>query len=114
MKRSAVAIILLLLLCGGTWFFLRGQTKNGRNLSRTVAVETGPIEDTVEATGAVAPLNRVEIKPPISGRIEKLLVDEGARVKNGDIIGWMSSTDRAAILDAALAQGPQALKDWQD
>jgi len=113
-KRSAVGLIALLLIAGGAWFAFRGKARNGKNMSRTVAVEEGPIEDTVEATGAVAPLNRVEIQPPIPGRIDKLLVDEGARVKKGDIIAWMSSTDRAAILDAARAQGPQAVKDWTD
>src|SRR5262249_4093711 len=74
----------------------------------------GSIEDTVEATGEVMPLNRVEIKPPIGGRIEKLLVDEGAHVAAGQILGWMSSTDRAAILDAAPSQGPEELKHWED
>jgi macrolide-specific efflux system membrane fusion protein len=68
----------------------------------------------VEATGVVQPLNRVEIKPPISGRIEKLNVDEGDSVKAGQIVGWMSSTDRAAILDAARAKGPDELKRWGD
>src|SRR5262249_847261 len=54
------------------------------------------------------------IKPPIGGRIEKLLVDEGDRVSAGQILGWMSSTDRAAIMDAARSQGPEELKHWED
>ena len=56
----------------------------------------------------------MEIKPPIAGRIEKLLVDEGDDVTSGQILGWMSSTDRAAILDAARAQGPEESKRWED
>jgi len=59
-------------------------------------------------------LNRVEIKPPIAGRIEELLVDEGARVQAGQILGWMSSTDRAAVMDAARAKGPDEVKKWED
>src|SRR6185369_15253119 len=58
--------------------------------------------------------NRVEIKPPISGRIEQLLVEEGQKVQAGQILAWMSSTDRAAILDAARAQGPEVFAKWQD
>src|SRR6185295_987790 len=60
------------------------------------------------------PLNRVEIKPPIAGRVEKLLVDEGAKVEAGQILAWLSSSDRAAILDAARAKGPAELKRWED
>ncbi len=93
----------------------------GRQKSRKPAQETswvevveGSIEETVEATGAVAPLNRVEVKPPISGRIEQLLAEEGERVRSGQILAWMSSSDRAAILDAARAQGPEELKRWMD
>ena len=35
-------------------------------------------------------------------------------VKAGQILAWMSSTDRAAILDAARAQGADAYKKWND
>ncbi|MDD5656375.1 MAG: efflux RND transporter periplasmic adaptor subunit [Elusimicrobia bacterium] len=114
-KRFAAGFVLgLLLLSSLAWMFWNGKAKNSRGPGRTVAVETGAIEDAVEATGTVTPLNRVEIKPPISGRVEKLLVEEGDQVKAGDIIAWMSSTDRAAILDAARAQGPETAKEWQD
>jgi macrolide-specific efflux system membrane fusion protein len=116
MTKTKIAALFAaaLLIGGGAWLGLRAKRGNGKNTSRLVTVTQDSIEDTVEATGAVAPLNRVEIKPPIAGRIEKLLVSEGDRVKAGQIIGWMSSTDRAAILDAARAQGPAAAKEWED
>lgn len=81
---------------------------------RRGTVERGTIEITVEATGDVAPLNRVEVLPPVAGRVERLLVDEGDRVRRGQILGWISSTDRTAILDAARAQGPEVLAQWED
>src|SRR2546430_2143829 len=74
----------------------------------------GSIENKVQDTRQVAPLNRVEIKPPIQGRIEQLLVDEGSRVNSGQILAYMSSSDRAAILDSARAKGPAEVKYWQD
>ena len=96
------------------WFSHRGGGKKNEAVTRSATVTQGPIEDVVQATGEVSPLDRVEIKPPIGGRIEKLLVDEGARVKEGEILAWMSSSDRAAVLDAAAAQGPAEVKRWQD
>ncbi len=78
-------------LVGSCYWLYRGKTmKRGANRFTTMQVEEGPIQGTVEATGSVSPLNRVEIKPPISGRIEKLLADEGDSVKEGQVLAWMS------------------------
>jgi macrolide-specific efflux system membrane fusion protein len=62
----------------------------------------------------VLPKNRLEIKPPVAGRIESILVKEGDMVKKGETLGWLSSTERAALLDAAQGQGEEKLKYWQD
>jgi macrolide-specific efflux system membrane fusion protein len=62
----------------------------------------------------VQPENRLEIKPPIPGRVEEVLVDEGQQVKPGQILAWMSSSERAGLLDAARARGPEELKRWQE
>lgn len=115
MKRVIIAVVVLA-AAGGLWYGRSGSGRRGRGqgLGRPVAVERGAIEQSVDATGSVAPQNRVEIKPPVGGRIEKLLVEEGDRVKTGQIVAWMSSTDRTAILDAARAQGPEAVKKWED
>jgi macrolide-specific efflux system membrane fusion protein len=62
----------------------------------------------------VQPQNRLEIKPPISGRIEEVKVLEGEKVKIGQTLAWMSSTERAALLDAARAHGEETLQYWQE
>jgi membrane fusion protein, macrolide-specific efflux system len=117
MKKTWLVIAAVILLVGGGAFYAvytQKKGKHGGTMVRSVQAQIGSIEDTVQATGEVMPLNRVEIKPPIPGRIEQLLVNEGDRVKAGEILGWMSSTDRAAILDAARAKGPEEMKHWQD
>lgn len=114
---KSLLVVGILLIAGGAgyglWSWLGTSGKPKRSFDAVVAKE-GPIESTVDATGSVLPLNRVEIKPPIGGRVEQLLVEEGQRVQAGQILAWMSSSDRAAILDAARAQGPEELKRWQD
>jgi len=77
-------------------------------------VKRGLLETTIVSTGTVAPKNRLEIKPPIAGRAEDVLVNEGARVRKGQILAWMSSTERAALLDAARARGPEEVKRWEE
>jgi macrolide-specific efflux system membrane fusion protein len=68
----------------------------------------------VSTTGTIKPKNRLEIIPSVSGRIEKVLVEEGNTVRLGQIIAWMSSADRAAMIDAARAQGADAVRYWED
>ncbi|RLI00640.1 efflux RND transporter periplasmic adaptor subunit, partial [Candidatus Bathyarchaeota archaeon] len=74
----------------------------------------GDICVTVSTTGIVEPQNRVEIKPPIAGRIEEILGKEGDKVKKGDVLCLMSSTERAALLDAAHLKGEKELKYWEE
>jgi macrolide-specific efflux system membrane fusion protein len=115
MKKWGLIVIATAVAGAGIYFgfFKRTGKRPERNV-QTVPVRLGTIEEYVESTGSVQPLNRVEIKPPIAGRIEQLLVEEGDRVKAGQILGWMSSTDRAAMLDAARAKGPKEVKRWQN
>lgn len=114
--KKKITLSLILVLVGGAFYWHQAKSKDRRNRAaeRIIEVREGLIENAVEATGEVAPLNRVEIKPPIAGRIETLLVDEGSPVKGGQILAWLSSSDRAAILDAARAQGEEAVKQWED
>lgn len=114
-RKILIAGILLVAVGAGVWVVRskRGEVHPKRTYT-SITVTEGPIEETVEATGSIVPLNRVEIKPPIAGRIERLLADEGDSVREGQILAWMSSDDRAAILDAARAQGPDALKRWEE
>jgi membrane fusion protein, macrolide-specific efflux system len=114
MKKKLVIAAAALAAVAGAWLAKSKLMKPERSRGYVVEASQGTIEEVVEATGSVLPRSRVEIKPPISGRVEKLLVDEGDSVKPGQIIAWMSSTDRAAILDAARAQGPAELAKWQD
>jgi macrolide-specific efflux system membrane fusion protein len=114
MKKALIALLVLAALGGGGWALRKKMTRRAPQETRAVQATLAPIEETVEATGSVVPDNRVEVKPAMSGRIEKLLVEEGAKVLQGQIIAWMSSADRAAILDGARAQGPEALKKWED
>jgi len=88
----------------------QGNDKNG---GRQVQVMRGNIKEVVQAAGQVNPMNKVSIIPPVTGRIDQILVDEGATVKRGQILAWMSSSDRAAILDNARSEGADVYKKWE-
>jgi macrolide-specific efflux system membrane fusion protein len=81
---------------------------------QAVAVARGELSKSIQASGSVAPQNRVGLRPPFSGRLESVLVNEGDWVKKGQILAWLSSAERAALLDAAQTGGPAEVKKWED
>ncbi len=79
-----------------------------------VTVKLGSVRAQIPSTGIVEPRNRLEIKPPVAGRIDSVLVEEGRSIRRGEILAWMSSSDRAALLDAARAKGEEEFRRWED
>ena len=69
MKKILIALVVLAVTGGGVYYW---KVKNGKKEVQYVSVEvvSKPISEFVETTGAVAPLNRVEIDPSSTGRIE--------------------------------------------
>lgn len=118
MSGNLKKIVIVLVVVGLVGFlgfkFLSKESENSKAVLAEYPVNKGEILIKILSTGVVQPENKVEIKPPIAGRVEKVLVDEGNRVKKGQILAWMSSTERAAMLDAASAKGAQEVKDWEE
>ena len=111
-RRTLAAGLVALALA--VWAVRGCRAGNGSAEVEEIRPEIGDIRETVSTTGEVEPQNRLEIKPPISGRIEEILVREGDMVKVGQTLAWMSSTERAALLDAALTRGAEQVAYWKD
>lgn len=118
MKNSSKAIAATLVLTsvfGGYYFIKAKDVDSAAVLSvKEYTIQRGDLQLATRATGTVQPENRLEIKPPIAGRVEKVVVNEGDRVRKGQILAWMSSTERAAVLDAARAKGPEEVARWEE
>jgi len=117
MKNKIFIIAAVLVIAGiGAFFFLNAKQskKSSKTVIRQVNPVYGNIQNVITATGTVQPQNRLEMKPAINGRIESILVNEGDMVKKGQTVAYMSSMDRAALLDAAVGQGADIEKYWSD
>ncbi len=117
MRNKKMIILFVVLLVAGAVTAFGPWSRPSRPRQTQVKEVTpflGTIRNTISVTGTVLPKNRLEIKPPVNGRVDSILVEEGQYVKTGQIVAWMSSTDRAALLDAAHGQGEATLKYWQD
>lgn len=104
--------ILVIAIAGGAWW--RSTSSSPQQSFRNATAERETIAITVLSTGGVQPETRVDIKPSIAGRAEDVLVKEGDKVKKGQTLVWMSSTERAALIDAARAKGPEEEKKWEE
>jgi len=109
----AAAAILALSVTSGGWYYYKIRSAPKRTF-KEYPVERGDIDVFVQATGQVQPENRLVVKPTIAGRIEEVLIEEGKAVKAGQVLAWMSSNDRAALLDLAKAKGDDEVKHWSD
>ena len=105
-------VLLLLAICTFVIFKIKSKGSSSE-IIKEIKPTLGSIQTFISTTGTVYPKNRLEVKPPVGGRIESILVQEGDKVKLGQVLAWMSSTERAALLDAAEGQGEEVLKYWK-
>jgi len=114
-KKTGIFFMALIILAGSV-FYIAGmkQKKTTSEVVKEISPAVGSIKTFISSTGTILPKNRLEIKPPVNGRIERILIKEGDEVKTGDILAWMSSTERAALLDAARGKGKQAVDYWEN
>jgi macrolide-specific efflux system membrane fusion protein len=112
--RMFLIIVFVLAMAAVAVTWMKREKPSSDEVSREIAPTVGSIRTFISCTGTVLPKNRLEIKPPVGGRIERVLVQEGDKVKTGQILAWMSSTERAALLDAARGKGEESLKYWEE
>lgn len=113
-KSRTIGVLVLIVALVAALFMYRKSKKNNVVPTQTCTPEVTTLQSKIATTGTVQPQNRLEIKPQINGRIEEVLVKEGEEVHQGEIIAWMSSTERASLLDAARSRGQKEQEAWQD
>jgi macrolide-specific efflux system membrane fusion protein len=106
-------IIFLVLAVAGTGFYMTLKNKEAEITFTKVNVKRGDLIQRIQSTGTVSPQNRLEIKPPVPGRIDEILVKEGDVVRKGKILAWVSSNERAALMDSVRTQGAAEIKKWE-
>lgn len=102
LRNLLIAAAVLAVLAGLTFSLTRPKP-----IAVTVAAaEPGRVETTVANTraGSVAACRRAKLAPPMGGRIDKLLVREGDRVKAGQVLVELWNDDLAARERISLEQ----------
>lgn len=59
----------------------------------TATVDVGEVKKTIFSSGTIEAKAREEVRPEISGKVQKLFVKEGQAVKKGDVLFTVDSVD---------------------
>ena len=103
---TAIAAAATLAACGGQTPEPKAQAAPAESAAVDVAAVTaqsGTIEATLEISGNLAPQARVGVKPRVPGAIERLLVDIGSPVREGQTVATIDRREIDAQADAAAA-----------
>ena len=106
---------LLLLVPITAALLLRGLQNSGPAPSRrppplvqTAPVERGSMEERYPVSAEVKPLVSVEVRPEVSGTIQRLFFQEGTEVRRGDPLALINPTPYQVALDQARANTSRA------
>lgn len=102
MKKIITALVLVALIGGTIYILNRNKTNNDaetaivaeQNATITVRVEKATVravDATYKANGNFVPYQEVTLSAETPGRVVKLLVDEGAQVRKGQVVALVNS-----------------------
>jgi HlyD family secretion protein len=100
MRRLVFIVLVVAALGAAATAYVRFRGR-GDPIGPTVHAERGAIERIVVASGTIEPEQLVEVRPRISGIVEKFLVDAGDRVIAGQVVAEIErETLEAAVREA--------------
>lgn len=96
-------LIITLIICGALFaaaYFIKTNSKS-ITIYQTQTPFMSSVEEKTVVTGKVIPEDEVEIKPQISGIIQELFVEEGDKVKEGDLLAKVKVVPNEGSLNSA-------------
>jgi HlyD family secretion protein len=106
---AGVTATTLGLVAIGTVAFDRLKPNTKIDLDRyTVAAQAVDLTDRITASGTIIPFQTANLSPKTAGKVFKLFVEQGDRVKQGQKIAQMENTEERAGLAEAQANLQQA------
>jgi HlyD family secretion protein len=104
MKRWWI-LSLIVVVAGGGLYAARSRTRGQAEAPRwrTATVTRGNLEVTVSASGSIQPAAQVEVRSRATGVVQEVLVAEGERVTQGQVLVQIDDPDAAAAVRNAQA-----------
>ena len=116
-KRGIPYLAGALFLLFVVWLLVRDNSSTLRVDARTISVGTvarGEFNDYIRVTGQEQPITTVQLSPLEAGIVERLVVEEGASVRKGDVLVELSNTSLTLEIlnsEAELAEKQNILRN---
>lgn len=115
--KLAIALLVLGLIAGGAYVAMQQMNVTRRQEMRrnlpTAVVERENLPVTIAANGTIQPERSVNLSPKNSGVLKQLLVKEGDRVQQGQILAYMDDSNLQGELTQAKGQIASAQANLQ-
>jgi RND family efflux transporter MFP subunit len=105
----AVAALAILALAAGAWLvWARVAPPTVRTVGARTAAPAGGPGSVLDASGYVTARRQATVSAKITGKVTEVLIEEGQRVKEGEVLARLDDTEARAQLTLARAQLAQA------
>ncbi|MCC5855974.1 MAG: efflux RND transporter periplasmic adaptor subunit [Idiomarina sp.] len=104
MKKLVIGIVVLVLVGAGVYTALNWNSDDGEQRTATANAEVRTIEQVVTATGRLQPRDFVDVGAQVSGMLNRIHVEIGDHVEEGQLLAEIDATVLEARLDATRAQ----------
>jgi len=105
LKKKKIFVLAVILILVAAFFVLKGKSKN--NDYNLIKIQKGDIVSEVLVTGDVVSSLNVDLSFASSGKIKKIYVKEGDKVKTGDLL----MVQDTSVLDSQLLNAQATLKN---
>ncbi|MFI5357346.1 MAG: efflux RND transporter periplasmic adaptor subunit [Opitutales bacterium] len=103
--RLIGVIALLVLVVAGAWWFLRPRPLEVRTAAaRAVATGAGTSRTVLNASGYVTARREATVSSKVTGKVTAVLVEEGDKVAEGQVLSRLDDTNVQTSLQLAAAQ----------
>jgi HlyD family secretion protein len=113
MKRTLITVLSIALVLIASLFIWRTMSGGPQVVSIT-ALELEPLESSIATNGTIEASREYELRAPVAGNCQRILVQEGAAIKAGEPIVTLSDPQLDSELAAARAELESAEVDLRD
>jgi HlyD family secretion protein len=109
-KFFAIGLVVLLIAALAAVFSVRNNAREqskdtGTTKWLTQSLDSGSVTRVISASGALNPVNQVQVGTQVSGTVKRILVDFNSQVQKGELLAEIDTT----LLEAELASAEAAV-----
>lgn len=101
--RYFLMLVILLLVGGASYYFINSRDVVPESEALLATIEIGSIENTIAAAGSLKPSDYVDVGAQVSGQLQRLFVEIGDHVEEGQLLAEIDARVQEARVNASRA-----------